>query len=184
MQSSESNVGKAIEIDGIRFETIMPQRKIPIPPKQADAKTNFDLEIQITNGTSIPHRFLLFYMSPEFRDEEQQPIQKNGPNNNGYYFPQSCDFQLVMPGEAVSFTRQGRFFWTKDRLALEFREKSGATWVFSGFSQGFYYVQLIYENQRSVWRQENVRASDIVEVRDVWVGHVLTTQVQFYSATQ
>ncbi|WP_206756701.1 hypothetical protein [Planktothrix sp. FACHB-1365] len=55
--SVESTNGNAVEVDGIRFEILMPQREFTIPAKIPGAHTPVQLGIEITNNTQIPIRF-------------------------------------------------------------------------------------------------------------------------------
>ncbi len=66
MTSFESNNDNIVQVDGIQFETVMPERVVRIPPNQPGAKTQFQFGIQITNQTANPRYFLLFAVRPQF----------------------------------------------------------------------------------------------------------------------
>jgi len=65
MTSGESNESNAVEVDGIEFKTVMPERIVQIPPNRPAAKTQVQFRIRITNNTANPRRFLLFSLLPD-----------------------------------------------------------------------------------------------------------------------
>ncbi len=192
------NDSNSLEVNGICFETLVPENVLRIPPKKSEAKTWIQFGIRITNNTVDPHLFLLFFARPEFLLADQQKMPRFGPNVNGSYNPQLSDFQLVIPGESVTLLLQGYFQWESHKLKFVFREKSGSYWIFSDFNSGTYSVQVIYENQYSVWKQEgawsdpinlmpvckeqtfNNLRSEIIKMENVWVGKVSTPPVEFF----
>ncbi|MEG4576116.1 hypothetical protein QUA56_26120 [Microcoleus sp. N3A4] len=56
MTERESFNHNAVEVDGIRFETIVPNRVLSVPVKKSnsDGYTSVELGMKITNGTPIP----------------------------------------------------------------------------------------------------------------------------------
>ncbi|MBW4677489.1 MAG: hypothetical protein KME52_26885 [Desmonostoc geniculatum HA4340-LM1] len=66
MSSFKSNSNNTVQVDGIHFETVMPERVLRIPPKLSDAKTQIQFGIRITNNIETPQRFLLFFTRPQF----------------------------------------------------------------------------------------------------------------------
>jgi hypothetical protein len=203
MSSCESNNPNAIEVDGICFETLMPERVLRIPPKLSDAKTQVQFGIRITNNTETPQRFLLFFTRPEFFQANKQKLPRSGPNVNGSYNPQLSDFQLLMPGESLSLLLEGYFYWeSNNKLKFVFIEKNGSHWIFSDFNHGRYWVQFTCENQYPAWEQMggwsdpidlkpvweeqiyNNPISDINKIEDVWLGEVHTHPIEFHLTMQ
>jgi hypothetical protein len=197
MSSFESNNDNTVQIDGIQFETVMPERVLRIPSKLPGAKTQVQFAIRITNNTETPQRFLLFFARPEFLQANKQKLPRFGPNVNGSYNPQLSDFQLVMPGESVSLLLKGYFHWQHHKLEFVFIEKDGSYWIFSDFNHGRYWIQFTYENQYPAWEQRggwsdpidlkpvweeqiyNNPRSDISKMEDIWVGEVYTYPIEF-----
>jgi hypothetical protein len=197
MTSNESSNSNTIDVDDIKFETMMPERVVQIPPKLPEAKTQVQFGIRITNKTAIPHRFLLFSARPQFLKFNNQKVPRFGPNVNGSYNPLLSDFQLVMPGESVTLLLKGYFHWESHKLKFVFLEKDGSYWIFSDFNPGTYWVKFTYENKYSAWEQRgswsdpidlkpvwkeqiyNNPKSDIIKMEDVWTGEVHTHPIEF-----
>jgi hypothetical protein len=192
-----SNNNNTVQVDGIQFQTLMSERVLRIPPKLPGAKTQVKVGIQITNNTANPRNFLLWAMRPEFLQQDKQKVPRFGPNVNGSYNPQLSDFQLLMPGESLSFVLEGYFSWESNKLKFVFLEKDGCFWIFSDFNHGKYWVKFTYENQNPAWEQRggwsnpidlkpvweqsiyNNHLSDINKIEDVWVGEVHTHPLEF-----
>jgi hypothetical protein len=197
MTSFELNDSDVVEVDGIQFRTVMPERVIRIPSKQPGAKTQVKFGIRITNNTESSQQFLLFFVRPEFLKINHRKLQRFGPNVNGSYNPLLSDFRLLMPKESVTLLLEGYFHWQHHKLNFVFREESGSYWIFSDFSPGTYWVQFTYENQyprweqtgawsnpmdlKPVWEEQvyNNPRSDIVKMENVWVNEVSTPPIEF-----
>ncbi|RUR73288.1 hypothetical protein ACF3DV_10610 [Chlorogloeopsis fritschii PCC 9212] len=139
MSSSESSNSNIIEVDGIQFETLMPERVVQIPPKLLNAKFQVQFGIRITNNTAITRSFLLFFARPQFLQLNQQKVPKFGPNVNGSYNPLLSDFQLLIPGKSLTLALKGYFQWESHKLKFVFIEKGGCCWIFSDFKPGTYW---------------------------------------------
>ena len=111
MSSFKSNTNNTVQVDGIQFETVMPERVLRIPPKQSDAKTQVQFGIRITNNTAKYCNLLLFAARPEFLQVNKQKIPQFGPIANTSVSPELSDFKLLMPGESVTFLVEGYFEW-------------------------------------------------------------------------
>jgi hypothetical protein len=197
MTSYESHDNNTVKVDGIKFEMVMPERVLKIPPKLSNAKTQLKFGIHITNNTESPQRFLLFFARPEFLQANEQKLSRFGPNVNGSYNPQLSDFQLLNPGESLFFLLEGYFYWKDNKLKFVFIEKNGSHWIFSDFNHDRYLVQFTYENQYPVWEQRgswsdpidfkpvwkeqiyNNPRSNVNKIEDVWVGEIHTLPIEF-----
>jgi hypothetical protein len=197
MSYCESNNDNTVQVNGIQFETVMPERVVPIPPNLPDAKTQVQVGIHITNNTANPRNLLLWAGHPEFIQQNKQKVPKFGPNVNGSYNPQLSDFKLLMPGESLCFVLEGYFCWESNKLKFIFLEKDGCNWIFSDFNHGRYWFQFTYKNQYPAWEQRsgwsnsidlkpvweeaiyNNPISDINKIEDVWVGEVNTHPIEF-----
>ena len=62
MALGESSDNNAVEVDGVRFETILSDRLLTVPIKitKQDDRTSVVLGFSITNNTSTPYYFSCF----------------------------------------------------------------------------------------------------------------------------
>lgn len=168
-----------VEIDGIRFETVMPGTVLLIRGMQPDANTPVQFGIRITNNTPTPRRFLLFFLLPTFLGTDGQLIAPEGPAVNKTNVPQEFDFPLAMPGESLTFFLKGRFFWVNSELWFVVYVKDGGAWSFRNFKPGTNQIRFTYKNSSSVWNIYDGRLLSAV-IEDVWTGVVSTPFVDFY----
>lgn len=184
-------------IDGIEFETVMPNGVVLIPPKQPVAKTQVQFGIQITNNTAHPRNFLLFTARPEFLQANKQKVAQFGPNANTAASPELSDFKLLMPGESVTFLVEGYFEWFKSELKFVFMRKDATYWWYGNFESGTYSINVIYENPYPAWEQaswgdgiisfmpmrkhprNHYLTPESMKIEDVWVGNIFTSPLEF-----
>ncbi len=197
MTSFELNDSDVLEVDGIQFRTVMPERVIRIPPKQEGAKTQVQFGIQITNQTANPRYFLLFAVRPQFRQANQQKVPESGPLANTAGSPESSDFKLLIPGESVTFLVEGCFEWIRNELKFPFTRKDAVHWWYGKFEgAGTYSIHVIYENPYPDWEQaswgdnpsfmlrpKTLRHDHLpskpIKIEDVWVGEIVTSPLEF-----
>ncbi|MEH2055842.1 MAG: hypothetical protein V7K97_06675 [Nostoc sp.] len=198
MSFFKSNNDNTVQIDGIQFETVMPERVLRIPPKLADTKTQIQFGIQITNNTANPRNFLLFAALPEFLQKNKQKVSQFGPNANTAASPEFSDFKLLMPRESITFLVEGYFEWFENELKFAFLRKDATYWWYGNFKSGTYSINVIYENPYPAWEQaswgdgiislmpmrkqpiNNYLPSEIIKIEDVWVGKIFTPPLEFY----
>jgi hypothetical protein len=198
MTSFELNDSDVVEVDGIQFRTVMPERVIRIPSKQPGAKTQVSFGIQITNQTANPRYFLLLGVRPEFRPTNKQKMPQSGSSYRSAAITFS-DFKLLMPGEHVTFLVQGYFEWFENKLGFVFLRKDATYWLFGKFEAGTYSMNVMYENPYPAWEQSswgeeiseisfnpmrktsrNYRLpSEPIKIEDVWVGEIFTSPLEF-----
>lgn len=197
MSSFKSNSNNTVQVDGIQFETVMPERVLRIPPKQSDAKTQVQFGIRITNNTANPCNFLLFVARPEFLQANKEKMPQFGPNANTNASPELSDFKLLMPGENVTFLVEGYFGWFENELKFAFMRKDATYWWYGNFESGTYSINIIYENPYPAWEQaswgdgiislmpmrkqarNNYLPPKIIKIKDVWVGEIFTFPLEF-----
>jgi|GEM_PF-1519068 len=197
MSSFKSNSNNTVQVDGIQFETVMPERVYQIPPKEPGAKTQVQFGIRITNNTANPCNLLLFAVLPEFLQANKQKVPQFGPVANSTAAPELSDFKLLMPGESVTFLVEGYFEWFKDGLQFAFMRKDATYWWYGNFESGIYSINVIYENPYPAWDQaswgdgiislmpkrkqprNSYRPLKIIKIEDVWVGKILTPSIEF-----
>ncbi|MDZ8259846.1 hypothetical protein [Nostoc sp. ChiQUE01b] len=197
MSSFKSNSNNTVQVDGIQFETVMPERVLRIPPKQSDAKTQVWFGIHITNNTAKPCNLLLFTARPEFLQVNKQKVPQFGPIANTSASPELSDFKLLMPRESVTFLVKGYFEWFENELKFTFMRKDATYWWYGNFESGTYSINVIYENPYPGWEQaswgdgiiflmpmrklprNNYLPREILKIEDVWVGEIFTFPLEF-----
>ena len=163
-----------IEVDGIFFETKVPERVVAIPAAGADSNTLVQFGIRVSNFSSHSYRFLFFYLLPEIVGADEQSL-KHGYGRNATRYPETDNFILMNPGDNFSFLMKGELSWYNGSLRLHGRDKSGGIWTFRDIKPGRYSVRFTYEN-REIRRR--LRYGETVE--DCWVGMVYTPFVEFH----
>ena len=107
-----------VEVNGIRFETFMPERVLPIPAISSGVRTPVQLGIRITNNTSNRFRFSFFSIlniQPELITPDGQ-ILKAGYATDRFVLPfEESDFVLALPGEAVTLLPDTFLYWVRNR---------------------------------------------------------------------
>jgi len=171
---TDSNV---VEVDGIRFETVMPERVLTIPENLSSSYTPVQFGIQVTNLSLFPYRFLFFHLLPELIAASGQKIQR-GYGRNATRYPKLSDFYWLQPGEHFTFFLNGKLCWYEAELTLSGRDKSGGIWTFHNLKPGKYKVWFLYENQKAT--KEIQRGEDKgAKVEYLWVGSVSTPFLEF-----
>ncbi|MEG4327059.1 hypothetical protein [Microcoleus sp. herbarium5] len=187
MTSGESFEKSVIEVDGVQFETLMPERTFSIPVEPLSPDGNMDIPVQlgirITNNTPMPFRFSSYgRLTPELMGADSQllpsiflRIRRLKPKES--YFP------LAMPGESVTLFPNARLIWFKrvNELKISIAKGTGGYWNFDILNPGEYHVRFIYRNENEVDRindrgQEGTKPTLLERL---WTGRVITPFVKF-----
>lgn len=162
-----------IEVDGILFETSVPERVVTIPQAESDSKTLVQFGMRVTNLSSDSYRFLFFYLLPELVDADGKTL-KRGYGRNATRYPETNNFILMNPGDDLTFLMKGELYWYDGKLRLDGRDKSGGIWTFRDIKPGKYSVRFTYENREM---RRKIRYGETIE--GCWVGKVYTPFVEF-----
>ena len=111
MTSLESSDSNAVEVNGIRFETLLPEQVLTIP-NMNNGKTSVQFGIRVTNLSLTPYHFIFFHLLPELLVSNGQVIHRHYGRNVTKAASES-DFLLAMPRESLTFFIDARFFWYK-----------------------------------------------------------------------
>lgn len=181
----ESNNSNAVEVDGIRFETVVSERVLTIPEAKRGVYTRVQLGIRITNNTHTSFYFssYVYSMFPEMIAPDGQ-VMVRGLHSERLNPPIESDYVLVIPGEAIIFYRDAFLFWIQNRkkkrdrkLTLNIPFPYQDIYAFRPLYPGTYQLRFKYEISHT-----NVEAySDYIEPRilqDIWTGEVLTPLVE------
>ena len=182
MTSGKLNDSNAVEVDGINFETIVPESVLTVPVYQKETNITVNFGIRVTNNTFIPWRFNFYRaITPELVEADGQVVQPVFLRIRRLK-PKETDFPLVMPGESVTFFPDAKLLWSKhDRLRLSIAKGSGGRWNFYVFNPGTYQFRFTYKNeiatetiqsQGQEWTSTNL-------LEGFWMGVVFTPFVEF-----
>ncbi|MDY7002663.1 MAG: hypothetical protein SWX82_01460 [Cyanobacteriota bacterium] len=193
------NETNLIEVNGIRFETIVPKRVLTLPKKDLVQKLSdigkhlltpslhpspgypVEIGIRITNN-SDRSLYFSFYLALGI-EIIQVENGKNIPFQGGWFHPEQpleSDFSLTMPGESTSFFLDTKICWLCGNnygISMGF---NGGAFIFKPLISGRYKLRLIYHNQTdkngfydSVNKQTKV-------IERLWTGRVLTPFVEIH----
>ncbi|MEG4508390.1 hypothetical protein QUA81_33060 [Microcoleus sp. F6_B4] len=174
MASKKSTKSKTVEVDSIRFETLVSERELMIPTKHGDT-TPVQFGIRITNLAEIPYRFLFsgFGLIPELQDAKGTVIERSY-GINATKGLQEDDFLLAMPNESLTFFMESELYCYQDKLELRGDERSGGVWTFRALNPGRYQVRFTYENQNAM---RKIFYGGTVE--GLWTGKASTPWEEF-----
>ncbi|MDZ8137155.1 MAG: hypothetical protein RM049_17920 [Nostoc sp. DedQUE04] len=201
MTSSESNEINAVEVDGVRFETLVPERilclpkqnlvqkllsflefLLPMPLGYFSPKYSVQIGIRITNNTSTPFRFSFYFtFFPEL-------VNANGPIplEGGWISLLSSlesDYPLAMPGESLTFFPNIEIFWIwGNQFGISIPSANGGKWFFQPLKLGNYQFRFIYNNQNEKETTYSSVNRDMSLIEGIWTGEVLTPFVELHLA--
>ncbi|MDF5723799.1 MAG: hypothetical protein PUP91_25720 [Rhizonema sp. PD37] len=129
MNKSKSNHSNAVEVDGIRFETLVPEQVVHVQKYEEETPVQFG--VRITNQASTPYRFELQRFLPELSDPHGRLMKINGVNRNTSTEAEESDIPLIMPGESLEFLMTANISWySKDCFQLLGDAIYGGVWIF------------------------------------------------------
>ncbi|RUR74477.1 hypothetical protein PCC6912_52520 [Chlorogloeopsis fritschii PCC 6912] len=171
----------AVEVDGIRFETLVPKQELNIPKKEPGAKAGLQLAgIRMTNNRLNPVCFS-FYVTviPEILGTNSQRLFRGG-FSDWFRQAEKSDFVLAMPGEDVTFFPGTAIWWQQnDKILLVIDAQDGGAYTFEFFDSGTYKIQLNYVNIQASIKAYDQEDMNWKQIEDVWTGMVITPFVDF-----
>jgi len=177
MTERESFNKNAVEIDGIRFETIVPNSVSIIRVKKSDWDDyNYvELGMKITNGTPNPLYFNGYTtLIPELLEADGQRIEWV-LNSNVLKLPSESDFLLARPGESVTLFPYTILFWRKGYGAwLSIDYGDGSVWASGEIKPGRYHFRFSYQKIFNP-RGETIYRGRTIEqmpLERIWFGSV------------
>ncbi|QYO67530.1 hypothetical protein [Leptolyngbya sp. 7M] len=198
MTLNGTNQANFVDVNGIHFETVVPQRNITLPARGSKTQVRFDFGIRITNHTPEMQRFLLFFIRPQFLYADGTPVwAPMGANYNQVCVPSLLDFQALEPGQHLIVSMHGSFHRRRNQVWFYFLAKDGGSRDWGSFDSGEYLIQVLYENRYATWEgvvfsnehgefapsekcPDSLRSRvDFMSIENVWVGEVATPLVEF-----
>lgn len=172
----------AVEVDGIRFETLLPDRTLNVPQKEPGAKTLVQLAgIRITNNTPNPVRFRLHdSLIPEILGADGQ-IQRRGFFSDWVSVAQESDFVLIMPGKNIKFFLGAALWWQEnDQFVLIIDAVNGGAYTFQPINLGNYKICLNYVNYTGFVKVDDPITGKEKQIENIWTGIVTTPFLEFH----
>ncbi|MBW4423114.1 MAG: hypothetical protein KME50_01260 [Nostoc desertorum CM1-VF14] len=187
MTSFESNEINAVEVDNVRFETVVSEKILTIP--EAKHGNRVELGIRITNNTQS-----FFYFSSHVYSMFAEMIAPNGQvmvtglHSERIDPPIESDYVLVVPGESITLSRDAFLFWIQNRkkkrdrkLTLNIPFPSEDIYAFRPLYPGTYRFRFKYRQSRkgledsSNWIEPTILQTIL---QNLWTGEVLTPLVE------
>jgi len=194
MQSNDDGV----EVDGVRFETLVPERVLRIPRKKLTHKLldlmkslspipieyhSFIIPVQIgiriTNNTYTTLRFSFYFtLFPELMG-----VGGLIPLEGGWISPSSpsnSDFLSVMPGEDVTFFPEAAIFglWG-EQFGLSIATGNSGTWIFQPLNLETYQVRFTYSSKQAMVTIYESVTTNTTLTEDFWSGQISTPFLDF-----
>jgi hypothetical protein len=174
MESVESNFSL---INGIRFETLVPERVLIIP-NQENIKNRVEFGIKVTNQTSTPYRFVFVSLVPELVGPEGEAIEfeytVNSPKATS-----ASDCLLAKPDESLTFFTKAKFNRGINKLILSGRDLMNGCWRFGGLRPVRYWVRFTYRNRFQTPKLNSGRTPWPFSEK-LWTGIAPTPYEEFY----
>jgi hypothetical protein len=188
MTTFESNESNAIEVDNVRFETVVSEKVLTIPDTKRGVYTLVQLGIRITNNTQSFFYFSSSFYSlfPELIAPDGQVMQ-TGISCERLNKPLESDYVLVVPGESVTFVRDAFLFWMQNskkkrerKLTLNIPSIYQDIYAFCPLYPGTYQLRFKYREFREALEDLSLWIEPIILqkiVQNLWTGKVLTPLV-------
>jgi hypothetical protein len=189
MTSFESNEINAVEVDNVRFETVVSERVLTIPETKRGIYTRVELGIRITNNTQTPFCFSsnFYSMFPEMIAPDGQ-LMRTGIACERLNPPIESDYVLLIPGRGVTLYRDAFLFWIQNRkkkrdrqLTLYIPFPDQDLYGFDPLYPGTYRFRFKYRQSRKGLEDFSNWIEPIILqriVQNIWTGEVLTPLVE------
>ncbi|MBW4541357.1 MAG: hypothetical protein KME43_19790 [Myxacorys chilensis ATA2-1-KO14] len=188
MMSSHSNESNAIEVNGIRFETVINDRTVVMPPYEPRAEVQVGCGIRLTNMAETAQSVWLYSMHPEFRDATNQLVPGRMVGADRRVKPNLSNLKILQSGESALFICQCTFLWWNNLVRCAFTEKSGNIWAYADLNPDLYSIQFVYNStlrqQEWFWKFLSIEdRTSLGQAAAVWTGEVTTSPIQFRIVT-
>ncbi len=173
----------AVEVDGIRFETFIPEPLLTLPNKSDSSYQFVQIGIRITNNTATPFYFSFYGSFYPYLVTPDGEVKWGGYANDWIRGPEESDFLLVTPGKSLTFFPDISLFWTNhSQFSLNVFSGYGGGCSFDQLKPGIYHFRFQYCNTSDTISKKNL-AGESIETRPiekVWTGWVDTPFVEFH----
>jgi hypothetical protein len=170
-----------VEVDGIRFETLVPEAVLNIPIKECGTQVGVELAgIRITNNTLNPTLFSFYAtVKPEMIGTDGQVLFR------GYFSDwlrqvEKSDFVWLQPGENYIFSLETSIWWQEnDQIKFVIEVGDGGCHTFLVTNLGTYKIQLNYINAMALVNVYDQETREWKKIENIWTGMVTTPFVEF-----
>ena len=158
-----------VEVDGVRFEIIMPERVLRIPENEPDANTKMELGIRITNQTQTPLRFTRFdTLALSIVKPNGERLKRSGARN-WTLPPRKADVPLIKPGKSATFFLDAQLFWEQNQLRLGGSDGFGGYWYFDSLESKTYLFSMGYVRPDRIFMYDE-GTEDTLILEEFWEG--------------
>ncbi len=173
IQPSDKNV---VQVDGICFETVVPQIWNISCSEFCDTSSSMQIGISITNNTTSCQRFCSYQtLMPTLMGTDGFILGRQlGGGSTGWAGAGESDFYLVSSGESITFFLSAHIEKGRDGLFNLIVSGAGyGYWLFTDLKLGIYQIRLTYRTLTHVFGMDSFE--------DLWRGMVNTPFVEFCS---
>ncbi|MDY7002661.1 MAG: hypothetical protein SWX82_01450 [Cyanobacteriota bacterium] len=172
---------KVIEVDGIRFETILPETVLNLPEKKSGVETSVKIGIRITNNSNTDFYFNFYStLIPQLIAPNWQIVKKHYTSNFLKRILVS-DLLLAVPGKSITFFPHAELLWKKhDQFKLKIAAGDGGFWIFNNIKAGRYLLQLTYKNKSAQTTVYDRITKKGISFKKLWRGMVLVPLVELH----
>lgn len=165
-----------VEVEGVQFETLVPQPIFSIPSSQPTFKVPVQIGIKITNNTLTTLRFTTFDSLIPFLIGADGFIESQSYSGiHGFIFPTESDFRLLDPGHnLVLFPKIELVKQENDLVQLEIFGGGKTSWWFSNLRLGKYQIGFTY---RALTEKPDFLPDLLFQ--NLWMGMVYTPFIDF-----
>ena len=176
LESTENN---AVEVNGVRFEILVPQRVWKIPPNQPGEETPVKMSMRITNHNSQPFRFSQFHGFYSIIARDGKRLTGNIWRDGGFAFPRVSDCPLLQTGESTTFVLDAKLFWEDNQLRLKCADGFGGKWYLDNIQAGSHQISLGYSIRiASSLAMYDPDTPGLIPFTDGWEGSAKTPFIQ------
>ena len=179
MESTENN---GVEVNGVRFEILVPERVWTIPPNQPGAETPVKIGIRITNTKEESVRFYVIDPISRVVTLDGVELRRSGGRDLLLHNSQLI-CRLLTPEESLTFFPDVKLFWRDNKLYLEGFDRVPGGLNDKEIHPGTYLVGLIYNSVSSAALcpypgaiDPKTAAPELTE--GLWTGEVITPLVE------
>jgi hypothetical protein len=176
--SDNSNDTQFVEVNGIRFEILLPQ-SVVVSPKKGEEIT-IQLGVRITNLTTNTYCFDLPWFLPDLLHPCGKLFFMDGGRNVTKRV-KDTDIPLLEPNESLEFWLSCTLGWLQqkpDAMYLSWEAIYGGLWHFRQIQPLTYQIRLTYENLLPE-KKKLLLDGGWANIKSFWTGKVSTPFVNF-----